>query len=81
MGRGSGRDDAEANDERSGQDSDADAASGDVSARRKAAAYLRAAKLSDDAREQEALRQKAAELLSPRRSGSSSAGPRAARKP
>ena len=34
--------------------------------RQKAAAYLRAARLTDDAEEREALRRKAGELLSPR---------------
>ena len=81
MDRRSGRDDAETNHEPPGRESQADEAGGDSSARREAAAYLRAAKLTDDAREREALRQKAAELLSPRRNTSSTAGPRPARKP
>ncbi len=80
MNRGSGRDDDERNREPPGQESEAEPAGADVSARRKAAAYLRAAKLTDDGREREALRQKAAELLSPRRNTSSTSGPKVARK-
>jgi len=39
---------------------------GDAGRRREAAAYLRAARLTDDASERQALRRKAAELLEPR---------------
>lgn len=39
----------------------------DVRKRQAAAAYLRAARLTDDPAERESLRRKAAELLSPRR--------------
>ena len=42
-----------------------------ASSRQKAASYLRAAKLTDDPGEREALRRKAAELIAPRRKQSS----------
>jgi len=41
---------------------------GEASRRREAASYLRAARLTDDASERQALRRKAAELLAPRAS-------------
>ena len=45
----------------------------DTSRRREAAACLRAARLTDDASERQALRRKAAELLAPRARGSARA--------
>ena len=42
---------------------------GEAGPRQLAASWLRAARLTDDAKERDALRRRAAELLSPRRAG------------
>ena len=71
MDRKQERHDAETDHELPNAESQDDPAA-ELTARQRAAAYLRAARLTDDAREREALRQKAAELLSPRRGTRSS---------